>query len=44
MRYVIERRKDGEYKWKPIKVFLKRRLVEEYMKSHNKLNYRIFGE
>jgi len=43
-RYVIERRKQGEYKWKPIKVFLKRELAEKYMKTHNKQEYRIFGE
>ncbi len=43
-RYVIERRKRGEFKWKPVKVFLSRELAENYMKSKNKIDYRIFGE
>ena len=44
IRYIIERRKQGEYSWKPIRVFLKRELAEKYMRTHNKQEYRIFGE
>jgi len=43
-RYVIEHRKKGDFIWKPVKVFLKRALAEKYMRTHNKQDYRIFGE
>ena len=43
-QYIIERRKQGEYKWKPIRVFLIRALAEAYMKKHSKIHYRILGE
>ena len=43
-RYVIEHRKSGEFVWKPIKVFLTRQTAEKYLKSKNKIDYRILGE
>lgn len=43
-RFEIQRRKQGEFIWTTIKVFLNRQLAEKYLRTKNKLQFRIFGE
>ena len=43
-RYVIQKRNWDNGKWMPVKVFLERQSAEEYMKSKNKQDYRLFED
>ena len=44
LRYVIQKRNWDNGKWIDVKVFLNRQLAEEYIKSKNKQNFRIFED
>ncbi len=41
-RYIIQKLKRSNGKWLPIKVFLNRQSAEEYLKTKNKTDYRLF--
>ena len=43
-RYVIQKLKRSNGKWLPVKVFLNIQLAEEYLKTKNKTDYRLFED